>query len=89
MAAPPPPPGPCFDAYAPVCGAEGGKKFTYTNACLTAKDGAAVASKGACPKVVKHKKHKKQEAQEEGGQAGEEDRNEEIGRAGDENGRKE
>ena len=65
MAAAPPPPGPCFDIYAPVCGAKGGMKFTYANACLAAKDGAAVVSKGACPKVVKHKKYKKKMAKPE------------------------
>jgi hypothetical protein len=65
MAAAPPPPGPCFDSYAPVCGAKGGMKFTYANACLAAKDGAAVVSKGACPKVVKHKKYKKKMAKPE------------------------
>ena len=58
-AAPPPQPGPCFIAPAPVCGAKGGMKFTYANACYAAKDGASVVSKGACPKAKAHKKHKK------------------------------
>lgn len=59
MAAPPPQPGPCFELYAPVCGAKGGMKFTYANACFAAKDGASVVSKGACPTAKAHKKHKK------------------------------
>jgi hypothetical protein len=59
MAAPPPHPGPCFDIAAPVCGAKGGMKFTYANACYAAKDGASVVSKGACPTAKAHKKHKK------------------------------
>jgi hypothetical protein len=33
-AAAPPHPGPCFELYKPVCGAKGGLKFTYANACI-------------------------------------------------------
>jgi len=59
MAAPPPDPGPCFMIAAPVCGAKGGMKFTYNNACYAAKDGASVVSKGACAPAKAHKKGKK------------------------------
>jgi hypothetical protein len=62
MTAPPPQPGPCFEVYAPVCGAKGGMKFTYANSCFAEKDGASVVSHGACPvkKAMKHhKKHSK------------------------------
>jgi len=59
--APPPHPGPCFELYAPVCGAKGGLKFTYANSCYAGKDGASIVSQGACPakKAKPHKKHKK------------------------------
>ena len=59
MAAPPPEPGPCFMIAGPVCGAKGGMKFNYANACYAAKDGASVVSKGACPTAKAHKKAKK------------------------------
>jgi hypothetical protein len=59
MAAPPPEPGPCFMIAGPVCGAKGGMKFTYANACYAAKDGASVVSKGACKPAKAHKKAKK------------------------------
>jgi len=58
MAAPPPEPGPCFMIAGPVCGAKGGMKFNYANACYAAKDGASVVSQGACPKAKAHKKAK-------------------------------
>jgi hypothetical protein len=58
---PPPHPGPCFEIYAPVCGAKGGMKFTYANTCFAGKDGATIVSQGVCPakKAKPHKKHKK------------------------------
>jgi hypothetical protein len=59
MAAPPPEPGPCFMIAGPVCGAKGGMKFTYANACYAAKDGASVVAKGACKPAKAHKKAKK------------------------------
>ena len=48
-------------ASGPVCGAKGGLKFTYKNACYVAKDGAKVVSDKACPakKAEKPKKKKK------------------------------
>lgn len=46
-AAPPPAPF-CIEPYAPVCAVKGGMKFTYSNACFAAKDGAKVVSQGAC-----------------------------------------
>lgn len=54
-----PPPGPCFEIAAPVCGAKGGMKFTYASSCFAARDGASVVSKGACHAPKAHKKHKK------------------------------
>ena len=60
MAAPPPAqPQPCMGSYEPVCGSLKGQKFTYANACSAYKDGASVASKGACKamKAAKGKKH--------------------------------
>jgi hypothetical protein len=57
-AAAPPRPGPCFDLYKPVCGAKGGLKFTYANACIAVQDGAKVVSQKACP-VKAMKPHKK------------------------------
>ena len=56
MMAPPPQPGPCWEIQKPVCGARGGMKFTYANACYAEKDGASVVSHGACPakKAMKH-----------------------------------
>ena len=62
MAPPPPHPGPCFEAPAPVCGVKGGMKFTYGNACHATQDGAKIVSQGACPKAKPHKKHKKAKA---------------------------
>ena len=59
MAAPPPHPGPCFEPPATVCGKKGGMMFSYENACFAEKDGAAVISKGACPKPKAHKMHHK------------------------------
>lgn len=59
MAAPPLDPGPCLMIAGPVCGAKGGMKFNYANACYAAKDGASVVSKGACPTAKAHMKHKK------------------------------
>jgi hypothetical protein len=48
-AAPPPPPLVfCTMEYKPVCAVKGGMKFTYSNACFAAKDGAKVVSQGAC-----------------------------------------
>ena len=55
-AAPPPPAATCwFTAKAPVCGVRGKQKFTYTNSCYAAKDGASSVSPGPC-KVAKAKK---------------------------------
>ncbi|MBI3705635.1 MAG: hypothetical protein HY244_17715 [Rhizobiales bacterium] len=48
MAAPPPPPAFCTMEYKPVCAVKGGMKFTYSNACFAAKDGAKVVSQGPC-----------------------------------------
>jgi hypothetical protein len=62
MAPPPPHPGPCFDIAGPVCGAKGGMKFTYANACYAEKDGAKLVSHGACSKAKPHKKAKKKMA---------------------------
>jgi hypothetical protein len=56
VAAPPPPPQViCIQPYAPVCAVKGGMKFTYSNACWAAKDGAKVVSQGPCktPKAMK------------------------------------
>lgn len=47
-APPPPPPIICTWQYKPVCATKGGLKFTYSNACWAAKDGAKVVSQGAC-----------------------------------------
>ncbi len=54
-AAPPPPPVICTLDYKPVCAVKGGLKFTYSNACWAAKDGAKVVSQGPCktPKAMK------------------------------------
>jgi len=38
----------CPIVEAPVCGVKGGQQFTYSNSCFAAKDGAKVASQGAC-----------------------------------------
>lgn len=59
-AAPPPPPGVfCFHLNKPVCAVKGSMKFTYSNACWAAKDGAKVVSEGACkPKAAKKAKKK-------------------------------
>jgi hypothetical protein len=48
-AAPPPHPGPCFEPDKPVCATRGGMKFTYSNSCTAAKDGATIVSDKACP----------------------------------------
>jgi len=49
-AAPPPPQAvTCwFTLTKNVCGEKSGMKFTYNNACYAMKDGAKVASQGAC-----------------------------------------
>lgn len=59
-APPPPPPIICTLEYKPVCATKGGLKFTYSNACWAAKDGAKVVSQGACKakKAVKAGKMK-------------------------------
>ena len=44
-----PPPVTCWIGDKKVCGAKGGMKFTYQNACYAAKDGAKVVSDKACP----------------------------------------
>ena len=44
-----PPPVCWFAADQPVCGTKGGMKFTYSNACNAAKDGAKVVANKACP----------------------------------------
>jgi hypothetical protein len=65
MMAPPPHPGPCLEAYAPVCGVKGGMKFTYGNSCYAGKDGASIVANKACPakKAKKQgKKHGKKKA---------------------------
>ena len=56
-APPPPPPVICIQPHAPVCAMKGGLKFTYSNACWAAKDGAKVVSQGPCktPKAMKAK----------------------------------
>ena len=59
MAAPPPPPAFCPWEYKPVCAVKGGMKFTYSNACWAAKDGAKVVSEKACPAPKAAKAHKK------------------------------
>ena len=63
-AAPPPPPVICTMEYKPVCAVKGGLKFTYSNACWAAKDGAKVVSQGPCktPKAMKAKKGGKKAA---------------------------
>jgi hypothetical protein len=38
----------CIQPSQPVCGVKGGEKFTYANPCLAEKDGAKIASQGAC-----------------------------------------
>ena len=60
-AAPPPSPGVfCFHLKKLVCSVKGGTKFTYSNACWAAKDGAKVVSQGPCKtkKAMKAKKKK-------------------------------
>jgi hypothetical protein len=48
-AAPPAPQQQCLgSAPAPVCATKGGLKFTYSNACFAAQDGAKSAKAGAC-----------------------------------------
>jgi hypothetical protein len=54
-----PHPGPCFELYKPVCGAKGGLKFTYANACIAVQDGAKVVSQKACPVKAAKKGGKK------------------------------
>lgn len=39
----------CWFSDKKVCAVKGGAKYTYQNACYAAKDGAKVASDGACP----------------------------------------
>jgi hypothetical protein len=60
-APPPPPPAFCTWEYKPVCAEKGKQKFTYSNACWAAKDGAKVVSQGPCKtkEAVKAKKAKK------------------------------
>lgn len=38
----------CFMKHQPVCAAKGDMKFTYSNACFAARDGAKVVSEGPC-----------------------------------------
>ena len=45
-----------------VCAVKGGMKFTYSNACFAAKDGAKVISQGACKVTKPHKKAAKKMA---------------------------
>jgi hypothetical protein len=63
-AAAPPPPVFCFVPDKQVCAVKGGMKFTYSNACVAAKDGAKVVSQKACPapKAAKAKKAKAKKA---------------------------
>jgi len=61
-AAAPPHPGPCFDLYKPACGAKGGLKFTYANACIAVQDGAKVVAQKACPVKAAKKGGKKKAA---------------------------
>jgi len=58
-AAPPAHPEVCLNVYMPVCGAKGGMKFTYANACSAEKDGATVVSNKACAVKTAHRKTKK------------------------------
>ena len=61
MEAAPMPPACQLAPAQPVCGARGGMKFNYANACYAQRDGAKVVSAGACPakKAKMHKKSKK------------------------------
>jgi hypothetical protein len=58
-APPPPPPVFCFVPDKQVCAVKGGMKFTYSNACVAAKDGAKVVSDKACPVKAAAKDGKK------------------------------
>lgn len=60
-APPPPPPIFCTWEYKPVCATKGNLKFTYSNACWAAKDGAKVVSQGMC-KAKKTAKSSKMKA---------------------------
>lgn len=60
MEAAPMPPACQLAPSQPVCGARGGMKFNYANACYAQRDGAKVVSSGACPaKAMKKGKKKK------------------------------
>jgi hypothetical protein len=46
----------CIQPSGPVCGVKAGQKFTYANSCFAQKDGAKVASQGACKAAKSGKK---------------------------------
>lgn len=49
----------CIQPSQPVCGVKAGQKFTYANPCFAEKDGAKIASQGACKPAKSAKKVKK------------------------------
>ncbi len=55
----PPPPACQLAPPQTVCGVKGGMKFTYANACYAERDGAKVASAGACSATAVKKGGKK------------------------------
>jgi len=52
----------CIQPSGPVCGVKAGQKFTYANSCFAQKDGAKVASQGACKTAKTAKKAGKKAA---------------------------
>ena len=52
----------CIQPSGPVCGVKAGQKFTYANSCFAQKDGAKVASQGACKAAKSAKKAGKKAA---------------------------